>query len=142
MAALALLRLGKLTGRADFLTAAERTLNVASGLMRHAPRATGQMLLALDMYLGPTKEIVIVGDPATADTAEVLSRLRKAFAPNKLLACRTRDRVAQGSPALAPLFAGKDGPGPEPAVYVCEQFACQAPVYGREAGLKVLEFSL
>src|SRR5262249_41310146 len=51
MAAWSLLRLGKLTGRADYLEAAEGTLRLAAGLMRQSPLACGQMLIALDMYL-------------------------------------------------------------------------------------------
>ena len=30
--------------------------------MERAPTAAGQMLLALDFYLGPTHELVLVGD--------------------------------------------------------------------------------
>ena len=87
MAAMALLRLGKLTGRDDFLAAAERTLDAASAWMRQAPTATGQMLLALDFYLGPTPEIVLVGDPRTAPTAEVLAAVCQA------VRAQSRDRL-------------------------------------------------
>ena len=36
---------------------------MAGGLMERAPTASGQMLLALDMFLGPTAEIVVLGNP-------------------------------------------------------------------------------
>jgi uncharacterized protein YyaL (SSP411 family) len=139
MAALALLRLGKLTGRPQYLAAAESTLRCASALMQQAPRATGQMLLALDMFLGPTPEIVILGDPQTPDTAAALAALRHTFVPNQVVACRKRDQIAAGSPALAPLFAGKEHHGPEPAVYICEHFACQAPRFGKQAAIAAWE---
>ncbi|MEX2114352.1 MAG: thioredoxin domain-containing protein, partial [Pirellulales bacterium] len=137
-AALALLRLGKLTGRSDFLTAAERTLTAASGVMDHAPRAAGQMLLALDFYLGPTPEIVVLGDARSGDTRAVLSLLRQRFLPNKLVACRAPQGAAPRSQALESLFAGKELTGPEPGLYLCENFACQAPVFGKEAVANVL----
>ena len=76
MAATCLLRLAKLTGRNDFFTAAESCLRLAQGLMEQHPTAAGQMLLALDFYLGPTPEIVIVGDPQEANTAAMLDELR------------------------------------------------------------------
>ena len=85
---LALLRLGKLTGRDDYLAAAERTLDAAAPVMRQAPRASGQMLIALDLQLGPTPEIVIVGDPANADTSAALAALRRRYMPNRVVACR------------------------------------------------------
>ncbi len=137
LAAVALLRLGKLTGRSDFLAAAERTLRAATGVIEHAPRAAGQMLLALDFYLGPTPEIVILGDAASSDTGAVLTALRRRFMPNKVVACRSPDSSAFISAALEPLFAGKELAGPEPGLYVCENFACQAPAFGREAAAKI-----
>ncbi len=135
MAALVLARLGKLTGRSAYRAAAETTLRATAALMQQAPRATGQMLLALDLVLGPTPEIVILGDPQRADTAAALADLRHRFVPNKIVACRRADPVASGSPALSPLFAGKELHGPEPAVFICEQFACQAPLFGKEAAI-------
>ena len=147
LAAMVLVRLGKLTGRGEYLSAAEKALQAASALMQQAPRATGQMLLALDMVLGPTPEIVILGDPQLPETAAVLADLRQRYVPNKLVACRKGDQVATGSPApsalldkpavapLAPLFAGKELHGPQPAVFICEHFACQAPRFGKEAAI-------
>ena len=130
MAALALIRLAKLTGRALLAAAAEASLVAATGVMRQAPRAAGQMLSALDVYLGPTPEIVIVGDPHHSDTAAALVALAHRYIPNRVVACRKPDKINQGSPALADLFAGKRLDGAEPAVFICERFACQAPQNG------------
>jgi uncharacterized protein YyaL (SSP411 family) len=138
MAALALLRLGKLTGRADLLGAAQRALRAASPVMRGASRAAGQALLALDMYLGPTREIVVLGSGTSSDTAAALAELRHRFIPNKVVACRPPGSTAQRSAALDALFAGKALEGLEPGVFVCENFACQAPAFGREAAIAAL----
>jgi uncharacterized protein YyaL (SSP411 family) len=135
MAALALLRLGKLTGRSDFLAAAEGTLRAGAALIEQTPRAAGQMLLALDLYFGPTPEIVIVGDGQNADTSAALQSLRHCYVPNKVVACRSPDAEGPTSAALDPLFAGKTFAGPQPAVFICENFACQQPVYGRDAAM-------
>ena len=67
LAATAFLRLGRLLGRGDYLDAAERTLAAALPIMQRAPMAAGQMLLALDRYLGPSNELVLVGDMARDD---------------------------------------------------------------------------
>jgi len=87
------------------------------------------------MYLGPTPEIVILGDPKHADTADALAALAHRYIPNRVLACRKPDKINQGSAALADLFAGKKLDGAEPAIFICERFACQAPVYGVAAAL-------
>jgi hypothetical protein len=136
LAATVLVRLGKLTGRAEYLDAAEKTFRMATGLLERAPTAAGQMLLALDMFLGPTSEIVLLGDPGNADTAAVLRHLRGRFIPNKVVALRnpaTSGESGSHSLALAALFAGKAPLTPEPTLFVCENFACQSPVSGCHA---------
>jgi uncharacterized protein YyaL (SSP411 family) len=144
MAVTALVRLGKLTGRADYLQAVDATLQTALGVLERSPTAAGQMLLAYDMLLGPTQEIAILGDPAHADTAAVLAELRHRYWPNKLLALRPSSAAGSAIGATSPedplasLFAGKQATGPEPTVFVCENFACQAPVAGKEAAIELL----
>jgi uncharacterized protein YyaL (SSP411 family) len=136
-AALVLVRLGKLTGRADLLAAAEGTFRTAAGLLEQSPRAASQLLIALDMYLGPTPEIVILGDAEDADTAAAISSLRRHYIPNRVIACRASG--AKPSGPLDPLFAGKQSTGPQPAVYICQNFTCQAPLVGKDAALAAWE---
>ncbi|MCA9246982.1 MAG: thioredoxin domain-containing protein, partial [Planctomycetales bacterium] len=134
LATIAMLRLGRLTGRVQYIDAAERTLKLAAPLMRQHPTAAGQMLLALDLYLDPSKEIVIACGP-TSDGAchDAIKSLARQFFPNKALACRGPETSDYHSPALAALFAGREADASEVKVFVCEHFACNAPVVGREA---------
>ncbi len=135
MAATALLRIGKLTGRRDYTDAAVGTLQAAAGLMEKFPSAAGQMLAALDFHLGPTPEIVILGgdDP---DTAAALAELRHRFIPNKSVASRRSLEESRASSALSPLFAGKTPQQPPPTVFICENFTCQVPVNGKQAAIE------
>ncbi len=132
LAATALVQLSKLTGRSDLLAAAEGTFRAAAAVMLRSSTAAAQMLLALDMYLGPTPEIVIVADPAQPATRQILADLTRRYWPNKIIALRAPG-TAERHAVLDPLFAGKTAPGGEPTVFVCENFACQAPVSGVEA---------
>jgi uncharacterized protein YyaL (SSP411 family) len=135
MAATALLRLGKLCGRTDYITAAGEALSTMAGVMQQSPLAAGQALIALDMYLGPTPEIVVLGDRNEAATLETLSDLRRRYLPNLVLACRPTAAVDDGSANLDPIFQGKVTTGRTPTVYVCEKFACQTPVHGLQAAM-------
>jgi uncharacterized protein YyaL (SSP411 family) len=149
MAATALVRLGKLTGRTDYLDSAAGSLRAAVGLMQRYPTAAGQMLIALDWHLGPAYEIAILGGAFDVSTMDAIANLRQRYVPNKLLAFRsepTRPAATENaanneaqrgihSPALDPLFAGKKTLEPTPTVYVCENFACQAPVTGVEGAV-------
>jgi uncharacterized protein YyaL (SSP411 family) len=137
MIAQALLRLGKLTGRDDLLRAAETTLTAFSSYMARIPSATAQMLLALDLYLGPTYEVALLAGSSAGETQDVLAHLQKSYAPRKLLACRNADRATgPRSTALDSLFAGKTAAGGQPTLYLCENFACREPVVGKAAILE------
>src|SRR5262249_28171633 len=76
MAVTALLRLAKLTGRADLREKAGRTLRLFRGIMEASAMAAAQMLIAYDFDLGPVKEYAIVGDPANDETKRVLRAIR------------------------------------------------------------------
>jgi uncharacterized protein YyaL (SSP411 family) len=128
MAVTALLRLAKLTGRAELQAKAEATLRAYTGLLAAHPFAAGQMLIALDFYLGPVQEIAVVGDPAADETRQVLRLIRGGFRPNQVVAFKPK--VGDGrAEELVPLLAeraAKDGV----TTYVCENFTCQAPLVG------------
>jgi hypothetical protein len=135
VAATALLRLGKLTGDARYLDAAESTLRAAAGLMKQAPGAAGQMLTALNIHIGPSRQVVLVG---TAGADEAIADLRRRFLPNGIVAYRDGRRPT--SNRLDRLFdgksAGKDG---EIAAYVCENFTCDEPAVGLASVLAAWE---
>ena len=93
----------------------------ARPLAERAPSAVGHLLCALDLHFAPPREVVIVGED------EELRRAALAgLQPNTVFAF-ARDA---GDPAAerVPLLAGKDLVDGRAAVYVCERFACRAPV--------------
>ena len=132
MAVTALLRLAKLTGRDDLQERAVRTLRLFSGLLRKSPRVAGQMLIALDFHLGPVQEFAMVGELGSAEVGQVLRILHRGFHPRRVLAAKPAQETAPAVDRLVPLLAGKtalDGV----TTYVCENYACQAPLVGVEA---------
>jgi uncharacterized protein YyaL (SSP411 family) len=136
MAATGLLRIARLTGRSDLFDAARSTLEAAVGVMHRSPMAAGQMLVATDMLFGPTKELAIVASTAE-ELQAIAAGLQHRFVPNRVVAGRHAAQ-AYRSPHLDSLFEGKEFDGPadsprEPLVFVCENFACQAPVEGAAA---------
>ncbi len=132
MAATALLRLGLLTGRTDFLEAATGTLQAAMGLMQSTPEATSQMLIAADLLLGPTMELVLLNDTASDEARTALNALSSTFLPRKVLAHRTDKPSGYHSTLLAQLFQGKSTIAGKPTLYVCQGFACQEPISGND----------
>ena len=130
MAATVLVRLGKLTGKQAYGDAATGAMLPTLSLMQRAPTATAQMLLAVDLQLGPTYEMVLAGDLEEKTCQSVLADLRRRFLPNKVLAFAAKD--AKPPAVLADLLQGKSMLGDAPTLFVCEGFTCQAPARGDE----------
>jgi hypothetical protein len=116
MLAYVLLRLARIWGDDELERRAAGVLRLVRDVMPRAPSAFGWALCALDLYLSPPREIAIAGPP----DSEVARAALRGFDPNAA--------VAFGPDENVPLLAGKDLVDGKPAVYVCERFACQAPV--------------
>jgi uncharacterized protein YyaL (SSP411 family) len=138
MAVTGLLRLAELTGRKGLHDKAEKTLQLFHGLMAELPSAAGQMLIALDFYLGPVEEFAVLGDPENKETRRVMRAIHGRFRPDKVVAVKSSE---DGSvDALIPLLAGKKSLG-SVTTYVCKNFTCQEPLVGAEAVEKELRKS-
>jgi uncharacterized protein YyaL (SSP411 family) len=133
MAVTAMLRLAKLSGDQELWAKAERTLRLFSGTMSTSSLAAGQMLLALDFYLGPVDEIAVIGKQSSDAVRQVLAIIRGRFYPNQVVALGPGD----GGQGSSPLLRGKLAHG-EVTTYICRDYACQAPVEGVEALEKIL----
>jgi uncharacterized protein YyaL (SSP411 family) len=120
MLAYVLLRLSRLWGDQELERQAVGVFRFVAPHLPRAPSAFGHALNALDLHFSPPREIAIVGPP----DSEVARAALAPFDPNAVVAFGPSDEV--------PLLAGKDLVDGRPAVYVCEAFACQAPV--TEAG--------
>jgi len=133
MAAMGLLRLGKLTGRREYLDAAEGAMRAALPILDMSPIAASAMLLALDVHMGPAQEIALVAPAADEQTNSLVNDLCSRFIPRKVVALRTFDEAEQQRSAhLDPLFAGKQPVDGKLAAYVCENFSCKQPAVGAD----------
>jgi uncharacterized protein YyaL (SSP411 family) len=119
-----LLRLAVLTGEDSYRQHAARVLRKLGPALEKYPYGFARMLSALDFYLASPKEIAILGDPAEAATQALLHTVYASYMPNKVVVLAVNLESAPPLPLLAdrPLLEGK------PTAYVCEHFACKAPV--------------
>ena len=122
-----LLRLAHLTGRMEYADRAERTFRSFAGQIERGPASFAQMLQAVDMAVGPTQEIVIVGEPGAEDTQALLAPLRRTFLPNRVLLRRGKEAPAAALAALAPFVEAMGPVEGKAAAYLCEDFACRQP---------------
>ncbi|MDA1001061.1 MAG: thioredoxin domain-containing protein [bacterium] len=130
MAALGLMRLGVLTGEAKFSGMAAEVIRAWGQYLDQAPGAFHMMLVALDFRLHPPVEIALVGAPEGEDTRAALRAVDSAFVPNKVLAFRAAEDEAEDT---IPLLRGKRAEGGAATVYLCENYACRAPMTDPDA---------
>ena len=116
MLAFVLLRLARIWGDDELERTAVGALRLVRDLLPRAPSAFGWALCALDLHLSPPRELAIVGGPES----DVARAALRGFDPNAVVAFGPADDV--------PLLEGKTLVDGGPAVYLCERFACRAPV--------------
>ncbi|MEA2686784.1 MAG: uncharacterized protein QOE93_1979 [Actinomycetota bacterium] len=110
-AAVALLRLAALTGNDGYRERAEAILRLLAPVTEQHPSALTRTVAALDLASQPITEIAIVGD-----RPDLVAAVQRRYLPNAVL--------AWGDPYPSPLFEGRTAG----LAYVCENYACKAPV--------------
>jgi uncharacterized protein len=127
VAAEVLLRLALFTGDAAYEQAGLSGLRLIRDAMAGAPTGFGQALCALDLYLGPSNEVAIVGDPAAADTRALAAEVTSsAYRPNVVLAVAASGD--ERATLAVPLLRERDPRDGRATAYVCERFTCKLPV--------------
>jgi uncharacterized protein YyaL (SSP411 family) len=120
-AAFGLLRLALLSGEQEYERQAVGVLRLLYPIACRHPSAFGHLLGAADFYLARVREVAIVGP----EPEPLLRVVRGAFRPHLVLAAGEADGV--------PLLAGREPVQQRATAYVCEHFACQAPVTDADA---------
>jgi uncharacterized protein len=115
-AAYGLLRLAALSGEHTYEERGVSVLRLLQELAPKHPQAFGHLLQALDFHLAQVKEVALVGD----DLHPLERVVRGAFRPHIVLAGGRADGV--------PLLQDRGPVDGRAAAYVCEHFACKAPV--------------
>jgi uncharacterized protein YyaL (SSP411 family) len=114
-AAYGLLRLAALTGERGYEDQAVGVLRLLHRIATEHPHGFGHLLQALDFHLAPVKEVALAGE-----SRELERVVRDHFRPHLVL--------AGGAPDGVPLLADRPPVDGKAAAYVCEGFACKAPV--------------
>jgi len=125
-AAYGLLRLAALTGVRDYEERAVGTMRLFAPAASHHPDAFGHLLQAIDFHISPVREVALVAPTNGAASAARLDELarvvRSAHRPHVVLAGGLEGSERPELLRERPAVEGK------PAAYVCEHFACKAPV--------------
>src|SRR6266480_4486546 len=128
VAALNLARLTAIRNDTELLARAKKTVNAFARQLAHFPSALPQMLVAFDFLEDAPQQIVIAGGSDLPETKALLAEVHRHFLPNKVLlladGAEGQSYLGETNEAIRAMstMSGK------PAAYVCENFACKAPV--------------
>jgi hypothetical protein len=123
LASEALLRLAAFTGEHGYEHAAVGVLRLLAVPMAQHPTAFAHLLGALERYLTPPLEVVVVGARAERATAALEHEVRSRFLPASVSVVAPPGAGADLTPLLADRL-----PAGAPTAYVCEHYACKQPV--------------
>ena len=128
IAALNLLRLSQIYDDPKLAECAKKTIDAFATILLQFPSGMPQMLVAVENSLGKPRQIVIAGKKDLSETKALLKEVHRHFLPNTIVILadanegqKYLDERNEAVRAMS-LVEGK------PAVYVCENFTCKAPV--------------
>ena len=128
VAAMNFLRLGRLTGDSGLEDKAYEQLNAFGGLIEEYPMGYTHMLMALLFVNSKASEIVIVGNREDESARRMLSMANKSFLPFTVVVFKDAEAVAADITSIVPYTEGQIMIEDKATAYVCENFACRAPV--------------
>ncbi len=114
LAAVGLLRLGALTGDEALRERAEVIVRLLGEPAGRVPMAFGNLLLAVELLVLGTTEVVVTGE-----RPDLLAEVRRHWLPLGV--------TAWGERTGSPLWEGRDEIGPDGRAYVCHGHVCDLP---------------
>lgn len=125
ISALNLLRFGRMLHEPAFEERGRRVIAAHHDQIERVPTGVPQMLVALDLALAAPAQAVVAGRRGEAGVNAWITRLHRDFHPRRVLML-----ADEGSPFVAqnPALAAMKPVDGRAALYLCENFTCQAPV--------------
>ncbi len=138
VAMLNLLRLGRITANTEFEEQAAGIGHAFAASIQQAPSSHIQLISGLDFGVGPSFEVVIVGDPVAEDTQLMLTALQEKFIPNKVIVLRPPEN-ADDIIDLADFIKYYSSLNDQATAYVCQNYYCELPTNDIDIMLELLK---
>jgi uncharacterized protein YyaL (SSP411 family) len=138
VAAMNFIRLARMTGDSALEELFDKQVKACSGAIERYPSGHSIMLIALLHAYEPSREIVIAGAIEDPKLQQLVAEIRSKFLPNTVLMMNFDGELGHEARKLMPVIADKTTVNGQPAVYICENYACQAPITELEQLVRVL----
>jgi len=126
VAALNFLRLARLTGNHALEELAQQQFRTFGYEMLRAPRAHGFLLCAFMFMFSPAREIILVENEEKNNSDAMVKILREKYNPFSTSLLYSEKEPELGT--LIPFIENYKTVDGKTTAYICENFACQAPI--------------
>ncbi len=127
VAAMNLLRLAARWDDPDRRERGRRTVEAMRARWGKTPQALPQLLCALELVLEPPRQIVLAGDPRSADFRALAAVTVEQLGPHRGLVAADGGEGQRWLATRAPWLADMKPLGGAATAYVCEDYVCHAP---------------
>jgi len=124
VASAALARLSFHFNRDDFREAATHAIRAYGDQISQIPRGYAKSLLVIDLLLNGPIELALVGQIGESGYEELRTAVHQNFIPNRIIAHQNEEDAE----TTHPLLSGKTRIEGKAALYLCRNFACEAPI--------------
>lgn len=121
-----LLKLSRITGDIEYEKKAALLGKAFSETVESGPMAYTLFMTGLDFGLGPSHEVVIVGEPDSDDTKAMIEAVRKTYSPSKVVLLRDPNEVSEIT-EIAEFTKSQASLEGKATAYVCLNHVCNLP---------------
>lgn len=136
VAGLNLLKLARITGNIEYEKKASQLGKAFSETIESGPMAYTLFMIGLDFGLGPSYEVVIVGDPEAQDTKAMIDAVRKNYNPSKVVLTKGTD--SDEIIEIAGFTKSQSSIDGKATAYVCLNQICNLPTTNMNKMLELL----
>jgi len=133
-----LIRLAHLTGEEQFNNKAYELVKSFSPMIKQNPTAYAYFLIGVDLIIGPTYEVIIIGNPDKNDTKEMLSTLHQKYLPRKVVIFRSTENKVQEIDKMINFNLPSEKITEKATAYICKDYICMLPTTDIQKMLELL----
>jgi len=120
-------RLARITGNAELEKKGMELLKSFSDKINKIPSGYTQMMVGLDLAIGPSYEIVVVGDKDNTSTQKIIQNINSKYLPNKVIILKELKNKNQLIEEMIPFIKNYSQINNQPTIYICKNQQCQLP---------------
>jgi len=122
------IRLSRISGNIELENKALELSKAFSNQVNRMPTGYTQMMIGFDFFIGPSYEIVIIGNKNNKDTKKIIQYLNSIYQPNIIIILKEKKMKGISLENLVPFIKDYSQIKNQATIYVCKNQQCQLPV--------------